>query len=167
VRSRGHNLTLRQARAPDFGKNATSFVASCIRSPRRSSESKGLKRRPSASMQRQCLVIQLRSGPPLPYRGGERRFHPFAKFMPYRKSCAHNQARQPSNPFSCAAPYVPPSRFPPLEVCVRRPRCASRHRHGAGIRKPSQKRKHWIGQLYFRLASWAVFTVRNGLDHPI
>jgi hypothetical protein len=23
------------------------------------------------------------------------------------------------------------------------------------------------GQLYFRLASWAVFTVRNGLDHPI
>jgi hypothetical protein len=26
---------------------------------------------------------------------------------------------------------------------------------------------HWIGQLYFRLASWAVFTVRNGLDHPI
>jgi hypothetical protein len=25
-----------------------------------------------------------------------------------------------------------------LEVCVRRPRCASRHRHGAGIRKPSQ-----------------------------
>jgi hypothetical protein len=30
-----------------------------------------------------------------------------------------------------------------------------------------QKRKHWIGQLYFRLAGWAVFTVRNGLDHPI
>jgi hypothetical protein len=21
--------------------------------------------------------------------------------------------------------------------------------------------------IYFRLASWAVFTVRNGLDHPI
>jgi hypothetical protein len=34
-----------------------------------------------------------------------------------------------------------------------------------GIRNPQQKRKHWIGQLYFR--SWAVFTVRNGLDHPI
>ena len=31
-------------------------------------------------------------------------------------------------------------RFPPLEVCVRRPRCAPRYRHGAGIRKPSQKR---------------------------
>jgi hypothetical protein len=30
-----------------------------------------------------------------------------------------------------------------------------------------QKRKHWIGQSYLRLASWAVFTVRNGLDHPI
>jgi hypothetical protein len=29
------------------------------------------------------------------------------------------------------------------------------------------KRKHWIGKLYFRLAGWAVFTVRNGLDHPI
>ena len=29
-----------------------------------------------------------------------------------------------------------------------------------------QKRKRWIGQLYLRLASWAVFTVRNGLDHP-
>ena len=32
-------------------------------------------------------------------------------------------------------------RFPPLEVCVRRPRCASHHLHGAGIRKPSQTRK--------------------------
>jgi len=40
-----------------------------------------------------------------------------------------------------AAPsYVPPSRFPPLKVCVRRPRCAPRHRHGAGIRKPSHRR---------------------------
>ena len=28
-----------------------------------------------------------------------------------------------------------------VKVCVRRPRCAPRHRHGAGIRKPSQKRK--------------------------
>jgi hypothetical protein len=28
----------------------------------------------------------------------------------------------------------------PLEVCVRRPRCAPLHLHGAGIRKPSQKR---------------------------
>jgi hypothetical protein len=36
-----------------------------------------------------------------------------------------------------------------------------------GMSQRCQKRKHWIGQLYFRLASWAVFTVRNGLDHPI
>ena len=28
-----------------------------------------------------------------------------------------------------------------LEVCVRRPRCARHHLHGAGVRKPSQKRK--------------------------
>jgi hypothetical protein len=30
------------------------------------------------------------------------------------------------------------SRF--VKVCVRRPRCAPRHHHGAAIRKPSQKR---------------------------
>jgi|SRR6266850_678825 len=36
-----------------------------------------------------------------------------------------------------------------------------------GMSQRCQKRKHWIEQLYFRLASWAVFTVRNGLDHPI
>src|SRR5216683_3000600 len=86
------------------------------------------------------------------YRGGERRFHPFAKFVPYRKGCAHNQARQPSNPSSCAAPYVPPSRFPPLEVCVRRPRCAPRHRHGAGIRKPSQ------------IQTWSTWRTRRALS---
>jgi len=75
------------------------------------------------------------------YRGGERCFPPFAKFMPYRKSCALTQARQPSNPHSvwrATSPHFP--RFPPLEVCVRRPRCAPLHLHGAGIRKPSQKR---------------------------
>jgi len=27
-----------------------------------------------------------------------------------------------------------------VKVCVRRPSCAPRHRHRAGIRKPSQKR---------------------------
>jgi hypothetical protein len=58
-----------------------------------------------------------------------------------------------------------------------RPRCCSRPcphlraqrtqlRHYA-MSLLCQKRKHWIGQLYFRLASCAVFTVRNGLDHPI
>ncbi len=36
-----------------------------------------------------------------------------------------------------------------------------------GMSQRCQKRKHWIGQLYLRLASWAVFTVRNGLDRPI
>jgi len=30
----------------------------------------------------------------------KRRFHPFAKFVPYRKSCTRNQARQPSDSFS-------------------------------------------------------------------
>ena len=85
-------------------------------------------------------------------------FYPYAKFVPYRKSCAHNQARQLSDPFSCAASYVPPSRFPPLEVCVRRPRCAPRHRHGAGIRKPSHNRTHaplvWalVESVYFDFA---------------
>jgi hypothetical protein len=40
-----------------------------------------------------------------------------------------------------AAPsYVPPARFPPLEVCVRRPRACGVTIMGAGIRKPSQKR---------------------------
>jgi len=34
------------------------------------------------------------------WRGGERCFRLFAKFVPYRKSCTHDQARQPSNPFS-------------------------------------------------------------------
>jgi hypothetical protein len=60
-----------------------------------------------------------------------------------RKSCAHNQARQPSNPFSCAAPsYVPPSRFPPLEVCVRRPRCARR----ATVMGPASANLHRSGR---------------------
>jgi hypothetical protein len=36
-----------------------------------------------------------------------------------------------------------------------------------GRSEKCQKRKHWIEQLFFRLASWAVVTVRNGLDHPI
>jgi hypothetical protein len=44
-------------------------------------------------------------------------------------------------------------------------RCQKQIRLNAG--SGQVKRKHWIGQLYFRLASWAVFTVRNGLDHPI
>ena len=86
-----------------------------------------------------CALFTTRNS--LKLQGRRKVFSPAAKFVPYRKSCAHNQARQPSNPFSCAAPsYVPPSRFPPLEVCVRRPPCAPRHLHGAGIRKPSQER---------------------------
>ncbi len=45
-----------------------------------------------------------------------------------------------SNPHSPRrATHVPLPRFPPLEVCVRRPRCAPRHHHGAAIRKPSHE----------------------------
>ena len=47
-----------------------------------------------------------------------------------------------------APPTYPLPRFPPLEVCVRRPRCAPRHRHGAGIRKPSQKRSSGLPSLF-------------------
>ena len=48
--------------------------------------------------------------------------------------------RGTQNPIAHAAPHTCPiPRFPPLEVCGRRPRCAPRHRHGAGIRKPSQE----------------------------
>jgi hypothetical protein len=43
-----------------------------------------------------------------------------------------------SDPIAHAAPPTCPlPRFPPLEVCGRRPPCAPRHHHGAGIRKPS------------------------------
>jgi len=38
-------------------------------------------------------------------------------------------------------------RFPPLEVCVRRPPRVPRHHHGAGIRKPSQKLPYAIQML--------------------
>jgi hypothetical protein len=54
----------------------------------------------------------------------------------------HSHHPRHSNPHSPRrATLVPLPRFPPLEVCGRRPPCARRHRHGAGIRKPSQKRK--------------------------
>jgi hypothetical protein len=43
-------------------------------------------------------------------------------------------------PIANAAPSTfPLPRFPPWEVCVRRPPSARRHHHGAGIRKPSPK----------------------------
>ena len=51
-------------------------------------------------------------------------------------------ARGTQIPITHAAPPTYPfPRFPPLEVCGRRPRCARHHLHGAGIRKPSQTRK--------------------------
>ena len=53
---------------------------------------------------------------------------PFTHLIP-RHSNPHSPRR---------ATHVPLPRFPPLEVCVRRPRCTPRHRDGAGIRKPSQ-----------------------------
>ena len=52
-----------------------------------------------------------------------------------------NRSHHPrhSNPHSPRrATLVPLPRFPPLEVCGRRPPWATRHRHGVGIRKPSQ-----------------------------
>ena len=71
------------------------------------------------------------------------------------KLCTHSRPRFFKNPpatksklrvalnFPSVTPHgltYPFPRFPPLEVCVRRPRCAPRHHHGAGIRKPSQTR---------------------------
>src|SRR6266496_1037693 len=53
-----------------------------------------------------------------------------------------HSARGTQIPITHAAPPTYPfPRFPPLEVCGRRPRCARHHLHGAGIRKPSQRRK--------------------------
>jgi hypothetical protein len=54
-------------------------------------------------------------------------------------SATDRQHRNPHSVRRTVSPHLP--RFPPLEVCVRRPRCAPRHLHGAGIRKPSQQRK--------------------------
>ena len=34
-----------------------------------------------------------------------------------------------------------------MKVCVRRPRCAQRHHHGTGIRKPSHEETHAQQQL--------------------
>ena len=49
-----------------------------------------------------------------------------------------HSARATQIPITRAAPPTYPfPRFPPLEVCGRRPRCARHHLHGAGIRKPS------------------------------
>ena len=69
----------------------------------------------------------------------------------YRKGCAHNQARQPSNPFSCAAPYVPPSRFLHWRFAyagpgVRRatvmgPASANLHNSGSGDYSQSPRRQ--------------------------
>ena len=53
-----------------------------------------------------------------------------------------HSARGTQIPITHAAPPTHPfPRFPPLEVCGRRPPYAPRHYHGTGIRKPSQKRK--------------------------
>lgn len=53
------------------------------------------------------------------------------------------------------SPNLP--RFPPLEVCGRRPRRAPRHHHGAGIRKPSHERKsvfdHFVSESQVRPAA--------------
>jgi hypothetical protein len=54
-----------------------------------------------------------------------------------------HSARGTQIPITHAAPPTYPfPRFPPLEVCGRRPRCARHHLHGAGIRNPSQQETH-------------------------
>ena len=61
------------------------------------------------------------------------------RLLEHRKS-THAPHPRRSNPHSPRrATHVPLPRFPPLEVCGRRPPCAPRHLHAAGIRKPSQK----------------------------
>jgi hypothetical protein len=58
-----------------------------------------------------------------------------------RLDSIHTPHPQHSNPHSPRRDiHVPLPRFPSLEVCGRRPRRAPSHRHGAGIRKPSQER---------------------------
>ena len=53
-------------------------------------------------------------------------------------------------------------------IATRCPICADSGPNSASQRNDAKcQLKHRIGQLYLRLASWAVFTVRNGLDHPI
>jgi hypothetical protein len=54
-----------------------------------------------------------------------------------------HSARGTQIPITHAAPPTYPfPRFPPLEVCGRRPHCPRHHLHGAGIRKPSQQQTH-------------------------
>jgi len=50
----------------------------------------------------------------------------------------HPRHSNPHSVWRLISPNIP--RFPPLEVCVRRPRRARHHLHGAGIRKTSQHR---------------------------
>ena len=59
-----------------------------------------------------------------------------------------HSARGTQIPITHAAPPTYPfPRFPPLEVCGRRPRCARHHLHGAGIRKPSHRRTSAVPHL--------------------
>jgi hypothetical protein len=65
-----------------------------------------------------------------------------AKFMPYRKGCAHTQARQPSKPHSLTRGLSTPPAVSSLGgLRTPAPPCAPHYLHGAGIRKPSQTRK--------------------------
>jgi hypothetical protein len=88
-----------------------------------------------------CALFTTRNS--LKLQGGERCFHPLAKFVPYRKGCAHNQARQPSNPHSrLTRSFATPPAVSSIEgLRTPAPPCAPHHLHGAGIRKPSQERK--------------------------
>src|ERR1700730_15108315 len=75
--------------------------------------------------------------------GGESYFPPLATFVPYRKSCARGQGRQPSNPHSssplhrCSFPLIAVSSLGAFRTpaAVRVEPFVT-----AGIRKPSHER---------------------------
>jgi hypothetical protein len=78
---------------------------------------------------------------PNPLKLQERR--KFAKFVPYRKSCTRTAAKSPQRLTRGFA--IPPAVSSLGGLRTPAP-SARRHRHGAGIRKPSHKRTHALQQ---------------------
>jgi hypothetical protein len=77
----------------------------------------------------------------LKLQGRRKAFSPVRKVRAISQRCAHNQARQPSNPIASDARPFPPHAVSSIEgLRTPAPPCAPHHLHGAGIRKPSQKR---------------------------
>src|SRR5258708_11361262 len=92
-----------------------------------------------------CALFTTRNS--LKLQGRRKAFSPVAKFVPYRKSCAHTQARQPSIPIAFDAPPRHTSRgFLPWRFAyagpgVRRPTFmgpASANLHTSGSAGPSE-----------------------------